>query len=133
MEESLAELRHTDEKCKRALTDGLKLSEEIRIEQGRAVKEESARKIAEANVKELKARLEEAEAGALRGGKKALERLEAKVRCLTNDLDGEQRLKNDYAKNWRLAERKIKEMEFQQDEDRKGNDRMQVRSNTYVK
>ena len=127
LEEYENELRNADEKCKRALVDAMKLAEEVRMEQERAVKEEAGRKSAEAIVKELKNRVEEAEANALRGGRKALERLELKVRCLTADLDNEQRCKNDFAKNWRRSERRMKEIEFQQDEERKNFERFQVK------
>ena len=40
---------------------------------------------------ELQIRLEEVEANALRGGRKMIEKLEAKVRSLTTDLDCEHR------------------------------------------
>ena len=76
--------------------------------------------------KELQIRLEEAEANALRGGKKLIEKLEAKIRGLTTDLDCEHRWKTEYMKNFRKAERRLKEIEFQLEEERKNYEKLQV-------
>ncbi|XP_039292518.1 myosin heavy chain, muscle-like [Nilaparvata lugens] len=70
-------------------------------------------------------RLDEAENNALKGGKKAIAKLEQRVRELENELDGEQRRHADAQKNLRKSERRIKELSFQADEDRKNHERMQ--------
>lgn len=70
-------------------------------------------------------RLDEAENNALKGGKKAIQKLEQRVRELENELDGEQRRHADAQKNLRKSERRIKELSFQGDEDRKNHERMQ--------
>lgn len=58
-------------------------------------------------------RLDEAENNALKGGKKAIAKLEQRVRELENELDGEQRRHADAQKNLRKSERRIKELSFQ--------------------
>lgn len=62
---------------------------------------------------------------ALTVGKKAIQKLEQRVRELENELDGEQRRHADAQKNLRKSERRIKELSFQADEDRKNHERMQ--------
>jgi len=47
------------------------------------------------------------------------------VRGLETELDGEQRRHADAQKNLRKSERRIKELTFQSDEDRKNHERMQ--------
>ena len=78
----------------------------------------------------MQIRVDEAESSAVRGGQKVIDGLEAKVTSLTADLDKETRCKNEYAKNWRSAERKLKELEFHREEDQKNLERMQVNYNS---
>ena len=63
----------------------------------------------------------------MRGGRKTIEKLEAKVRSLTTDLDCEHRWKTEYMKNFRKAERRLKEIEFQLEEERKSYEKLQVK------
>merc|ERR1712050_121194 len=79
----------------------------------------------ENQVKELQARLDEAEASAMKGGKRALAKLEQRVRELEAEYDGEQRRHAETVKNMRKGERRLKELSFQVDEDRKNQERMQ--------
>ena len=75
----------------------------------------------------FKARVQDAECNAIRSEKICIDRLEAKIECLTADIDNELRCKNEYAKNWRKCERKLKETEFQLGEERKNVERSKVR------
>lgn len=62
----------------------------------------------------------------MRGGRKLIEKLEAKVRGLSTDLDSEHRWKMEYMTNFRRAERRLKEIEFQLEEERKNYEKLQV-------
>lgn len=95
------------------MVDAARLADELRAEQDHAQTQEKLRKALEAQIKELQVRLDEAEANALKGGKKAIQKLEQRVRELENELDGEQRRHADALKNLRKAERRIKELSFQ--------------------
>merc|ERR1739836_179675 len=86
---------------------------------------ERDRKLLEAQVKDANVRLDEAEQNALKGGKKAMTRMETRIRELESELDAENRRCADAQKNLRKSERKIKELTYQQDEDRKNHQRMQ--------
>ena len=81
--------------------------------------------MAEHQIHELQNRLDEAEANALKNGKKAAAKLESRLRELEAELDAEQRRLGDASKNMRKAERRIKELDFQYEEDRKQQEHMQ--------
>ncbi|XP_043470810.1 myosin heavy chain, muscle isoform X8 [Leptopilina heterotoma] len=125
LDELLNEAKNSEEKAKKAMVDAARLADELRAEQDHAQTQEKLRKALETQIKDLQVRLDEAEANALKGGKKAIQKLEQRVRELENELDGEQRRHADAQKNLRKSERRIKELSFQADEDRKNHERMQ--------
>ncbi|CAH1100618.1 unnamed protein product [Psylliodes chrysocephalus] len=125
LDELLNEAKNSEEKAKKAMVDAARLADELRAEQDHAQNQEKLRKALEAQIKDLQVRLDEAEANALKGGKKAIAKLEQRVRELENELDGEQRRHADAQKNLRKSERRIKELSFQAEEDRKNHERMQ--------
>ncbi|KAF4519750.1 hypothetical protein B566_EDAN010343 [Ephemera danica] len=125
LDELLNEAKNSEEKAKKAMVDAARLADELRAEQDHAQTQEKLRKALEIQIKELQVRLDEAEASALKGGKKAIQKLEQRVRELENELDGEQRRHADAQKNLRKSERRIKELSFQSEEDRKNHERMQ--------
>merc|ERR1712202_17544 len=64
--------------------------------------------------------------GALKGGKKAMMKMDSRVRELESELDAENRRFADAQKNLRKSERRIKELTYTADEDRKNHERMQA-------
>merc|ERR1712061_220505 len=105
--------------------DAARLADDLRCEQELAQALERDRKLLECHVKEQQSRLDEAESNALKGGKKAMNKLEPRTRELESELDAENRRFNDAQKNLRKSERRIKELSFAADEDRKNHERMQ--------
>merc|ERR1719215_1357100 len=87
---------------------------------------EKDRKLLEAQCKDAQARADEAEVSALKGGKKAMIKMETRIRELESELDAESRRYADATKNLRKTERKIKELTFAADEDKKNHERMQA-------
>merc|ERR1719325_470388 len=65
-------------------------------------------------------------ANALKGGKKAMNKMETRIRELESEVDAENRRMGDAQKNLRKSERRIKEMAYAADEDRKNHERMQA-------
>lgn len=61
----------------------------------------------------MQTRLDEAEAAALKGGKKVIAKLESRIRELESELDGEQRRYQETNKNLTKHERRIRELQFQ--------------------
>ncbi|XP_042890600.1 myosin heavy chain, muscle-like isoform X41 [Penaeus japonicus] len=125
LDEMLNEAKNSEEKAKKAMVDAARLADELRAEQEHAQTQEKMRKALEVSVKELQVRLEEVETNALKTGKKAVAKLESRVRELENQLDDEARRHADAQKNLRKCERRIKELTFQSDEDKKNHERMQ--------
>merc|ERR1712072_994349 len=87
---------------------------------------ERDKKLLEAQVKDAQNRLDEAEQTALKGGKKALSKMETRIRELESELDAENRRLGDAQKNLRKSERHVKELSYSIDEDKKNQERMQA-------
>merc|ERR1712121_40589 len=121
MDEMSSEAHLSDEKAKKAMVDAARLAEE-----DMAQAYEKDRKLYECQVKDLQQRLDEAETNALKGGKKAMNKMETRIRELESEMEAETRRYGDATKNLRRSERRIKELSFASDEDRKNNERMQA-------
>merc|ERR1712122_50641 len=92
------------EKAKKAMVDAARLADELRSE--------------------LDHRLKDANDAAMRGGKSAMAKLESRIRELEIELGNVQSKTGENMKAHQRSERKIKELQFQNDEDRKNQDRM---------
>ena len=114
------------EKASKSMVDAARLAEELRQEQGVAQCREKERKLLECQVKDMQTRLDEAETNALKGGKKAMNKMETRVRELESELSAENRRCGDSLKSLHKSERKIKELTYQSDEDRRNHERMQA-------
>ena len=125
MDEMSNELSLSEEKARKAMVDAARLADELRQEQELAQAFENDRKQLEFQAKDLQARLDEAEVNALKGGKKAMNKMETRIRELQSEMDSESRRFADAQKNLRRSERRIKELSFAGDEDRKNHERMQ--------
>merc|ERR1712203_653864 len=69
-------------------------------------------------------RLADAESHAMKEGKNALSRLELRIRELEAELGSTQAQTTDSVKAFQRADRKVKELKFGQDEDKKNQERM---------
>jgi len=125
LDEMATEARMSEEKAQRTMIDAARLADELRAEQEMAMLIERDRKLLEAQVKEAQTRLDEAEQNALRGGKKAVAKMETRIRELESELDAENRRFSDAHKNLRKSERTIKELTYRRDEDVKNQQRME--------
>ncbi|XP_011841224.1 PREDICTED: myosin-7-like [Mandrillus leucophaeus] len=124
-EELISEFRSADEKAKKAMTDATRMAEELRQEQDHCMHLEKIKKNYEVTIKDLQAKMEEAEQLALKGGKRTIMKLEARIKELETELDGEQKQHAETVKTLRKNERRLKELIFQTEEDNKTNQRMQ--------
>merc|ERR1711978_748666 len=125
IDEMTSEAGLSDDKAKKAMVDAARLADELRNEQDLAQTYEKDRKLLECQAKDMQQRLDEAETNALKGGKKAMNKMETRIRELESELDAENRRFGDGQKNLRKSERRIKELTFAADEDRKNHERMQ--------
>ncbi|KHJ96159.1 myosin head [Oesophagostomum dentatum] len=125
LDETLNEFKAAEERSKKAMADATRLAEELRQEQEHSQHNERMRKGLEQQLKEMQVRLDEAEAAALKGGKKVIAKLEQRVREVESELDAEQRRYQEANKNLGKADRRVRELQFQVDEDKKNFERLQ--------
>ncbi|XP_041315369.1 myosin-13 isoform X1 [Pyrgilauda ruficollis] len=125
VEDSIQEARNAEEKAKKAITDAAMMAEELKKEQDTSAHLERMKKNLEQTVKDLQHRLEEAEQLALKGGKKQLQKLEARINELENELHSEQKRGIESLKGARKYERRLKELTYQSEEDKKNILRLQ--------
>ncbi|XP_061317896.1 myosin-1B-like [Pezoporus flaviventris] len=125
MEDTIQEARNAEEKAKKAITDAAMMAEELKKEQDTSAHLERMKKNLDQTVKDLQLRLDEAEQLALKGGKKQIQKLEARVRELEGEVDAEQKRSAEAVKGVRKYERRVKELTYQSEEDRKNILRLQ--------
>merc|ERR1712008_584984 len=105
------------------------LADELRAEQDHVAAESRAKRALDTQLGELESRLADAEATAMKGGKNAMAKLEMRIRELEMELGSVQTRTGESYKAFQRAERRVKELQFQQDEDRKNQDRMSELAN----
>merc|ERR1712037_232662 len=102
LDEMSAEAKMSEDKAQHAMIDAARLAEELRGEQETAMMLERDKKLLEAQVKDAQTRMDEAE------------------------QDAENRRLGDASKNFRKSERRVKELAYTIDEDKKNQERMQA-------
>uniref|UniRef100_A0A8D1P9H2 Myosin tail domain-containing protein n=1 Tax=Sus scrofa TaxID=9823 RepID=A0A8D1P9H2_PIG len=125
MEDIIQEARNAEEKAKKAITDAAMMAEELKKEQDTSAHLERMKKNLEQTVKDLQHRLDEDAQLALKGGKKQIQKLEARVRELEGEVESEQKRNVETVKGLRKHERRVKELTYQTEEDRKNILRLQ--------
>nr|XP_057902115.1 myosin, heavy chain 7B, cardiac muscle, beta a [Doryrhamphus excisus] len=125
VDDAVQECRNAEEKAKKAITDAAMMAEELKKEQDTSAHLERMKKNMEQTIKDLQMRLDEAEQIALKGGKKQLQKLEARVKELENELESEQKRNQEQQKTVRKYERRVKELSYQAEEDKKSLVRLQ--------
>merc|ERR1711956_161756 len=125
LDEMATEAALSDDKATKAMVDAARLADELRSEQEIALSFEKDRKLMDCQLKDMHGRLDEAETNALKGGKKAVNKMDTRIRELESEVDAENRRFGDSTKNLCKSERRIKELAYAADEDRKNQERMQ--------
>merc|ERR1712029_1047915 len=129
IDDALQAAKNSEDKSKRAMTDAARLADELRAEQDHVQNESRAKRALDTQLVELESRLADAEATAAKGGKNAMAKLELRIRELEMELGSVQSRTGESYKAFQRAERRVKELQFQQDEDRKNQDRMSELAN----
>merc|ERR1712193_357872 len=124
IDDALQAAMNSEDKSKRAMVDAARLADELRAEQDHVQAESRAKRSLDTQLGELENRLADAEAAAAKGGKSAMAKLEMKIRELEIELGSVQNKTAESYKAFQRAERRVKELQFQQDEDKKNQDRM---------
>merc|ERR1719403_460439 len=124
IDDMLAQAKNSEEKAKKAMVDAARLADELRSEQDHANTQEKARRALDSQITELEGRLQDANDMAAKGGRNAMAKLEQRIRELEMELGSTQSRTSETYKCFQKSERRIKELQFQQDEDHKNQDRM---------
>ena len=124
IDDMIHQAKNSEEKAKKAMVDAARLADELRAEQDHSASQEKAKRALEAQISELHQRLEEANDIAAKGGRNAIAKMEARIRELEAELGSAQGRTSDTYKSYQKAERRYKELQFQQDEEHKNQERM---------
>merc|ERR1711944_241257 len=122
IDDMLHQAKGSEEKAKKAMVDAARLADELRAEQDHAAAQEKGKHTLESQIHEMENRLAEANEAAAKGGRNAMAKLESRIREMEIELGGVQSKTSDAYKVFQKSERRIKELQFQQDEDHKTQD-----------
>merc|ERR1712045_571503 len=89
LDEMTNEAKMSEDKAACAMVDAARLADELRCEQELAMNLEKDKKLLEAQCKDAATRADEAEVNALKGGRKAMIKMETRIRELESELDAE--------------------------------------------
>jgi len=129
IDDMLHQAKGSEEKAKKAMVDAARLADELRAEQDHAAAMEKGKRTLESQIHELENRLAEANEAAAKGGRNAMAKLESRIREMEIELGGVQSKTSESFKAYQKSERRIKELQFQQDEDHKNQDQMSELAN----
>merc|ERR1712183_1259825 len=124
IDDCLHQAKNSEDKAKKAMVDAARLADELRSEQDHASSQEKGKRALESQIAELEGRLQDANDIAAKGGRNAMAKLEQRIRELEMELGSTQSRTSETYKCFQKSERRIKELQFQQDEDHKNQDRM---------
>merc|ERR1719367_1571045 len=124
IDDLLHQAKNSEEKAKKAMVDAARLADELRSEQDHVSSLTQGKRALETQMGEMENRLADANESAMRGGKSAMAKLESRIRELEIELGNVQAKTGDNVKAFQRSERKIKEIQFQNDEDKKNQDAM---------
>ena len=124
IDDMLSQAKNSEEKAKKAMVDAARLADELRAEQDHSSSQEKAKRALETQIAEVEMRLTEANEMAAKGGRNAMAKLESRIRELEIELGSIQSKTSETYKSFQKADRRIKELQFQQDEDHKNQGHM---------
>merc|ERR1711922_31853 len=124
IDDMFAQAKNSEEKAKKAMVDAARLADELRAEQDHVSTQTKAKRTLESQLAELETKLADANEIAMRGGRAAMAKLEARIRELEVELGSVQSRTSESNKGFTKTERKVKELSFQNEEDKKNQDRM---------
>merc|ERR1712177_18406 len=119
IDDMLHQAKNSEEKAKKAMVDAARLADELRAEQDHVAVQTKNKRSLETTMADMENRLADANESAMKGGKAAMAKLESRIRELEIELGNVQARTSDNLKGHQKAERKIKELQFQNDEDKK--------------
>jgi myosin heavy chain 6/7 len=125
LDKALSELKNAEEHFKKVTNDVTRLSEELHQEQQHYEHVDRLRKGLEVQMRDLHAKLEDAELNAMRIGQRAVEKLDQAIRQREYELDQEQKKHKDVFKQVSKSDREVRERKFELEEQKKNAAKMQ--------
>merc|ERR1712115_203943 len=119
IDDALAQAKGSEEKAKRAMVDAARLADELRAEQDHTAALGKGKAALTATMGELELNLAQANEVAAKGGRSAMAKLENRIHELEIELGAIQAKTGETFKAFQKAERHVKELQFQTDEDKK--------------
>merc|ERR1712073_11735 len=119
IDDTLAQAKASEEKAKRAMVDAARIADELRAEQDHTAALEKGKGALNAEMGELELNLGQANEVAAKGGRAAMAKLESRIHELELELASVQAKTGESFKAFQKAERHVKELQFQSDEDKK--------------
>merc|ERR1711910_30073 len=124
IDDALAQAKASEEKAKRAMVDAARLADELRAEQDHTAALDKGKAALNATMAELELNLGQANEVAAKGGRNAMAKLETRIRELEIELGSIQAKTGETMKAFHRAERHVKELSFQGEQDKKNQDSM---------
>merc|ERR1711972_547079 len=124
IDDALAQAKGSEEKAKRAMVDAARLADELRAEQDHTAALGKGKAALTATMGELELNLGAANEVAAKGGRSAMAKLENRIRELEIELGAISAKTGETMKAFHRAERHVKELSFQGEQDKKNQDSM---------
>merc|ERR1711890_192314 len=124
IDDMLQQAKNSEEKAKKAMVDAARLADELRSEQDHTNTQSKAKRALETQLQDLEVKFAEANENAIRGGRSVTAKLESRIRELEIELGNVQSHTGENSKGFQKSERRVKELLFQIDEDKKNQERM---------
>merc|ERR1712165_179953 len=124
IDDALAQAKGSEEKAKRAMVDAARLADELRAEQDHTAALGKAKVALTATMGELELNLGAANEVAAKGGRSAMAKLENRIHELEIELGAISAKTGETMKAFHRAERHVKELSFQGEQDKKNQDSM---------
>merc|ERR1712165_576690 len=124
LDNMLASRKNSEEKAKKAMVDAGRLADELRAEQDHAGAQERAARSTEVSLSEMQKKAEEASFAMARGAAQIPAKLESRSRDIEQELNRTIQMTDEVHKSITKGERRVKELLFQQEENKKNQDRI---------
>merc|ERR1712013_377973 len=124
LDNMLASCKNSEEKAKKAMVDAGRLADELRSEQDHAAAQEKAARTTEVSLAEMQNKAEQASFAIARGAAQIPAKLEDRAHAIEMELNRTIQHTDEVHKTITKGERRVKELLFQQEENKKNQDRI---------
>merc|ERR1712158_282161 len=124
LDNMLASCKNSEEKAKKAMVDAGRLADELRSEQDHAAAQGKAARTTEVSLMEMQKKAEEASFAIARGAAQIPAKLEDRAHAIEMELNRTIQHTDEVHKTIAKGERRVKELLFQQEENKKNQDRI---------